>query len=137
MAQAQSYPPTGPPSQQIALMNEAVWIQIGMLISVGPRGPLADHSPPLAGGVQEMLGQLDDAIQCYEHALRANQRSIPAMNAISAILRTQEQFHKAVEYLNSILKLDSTNGDVWGSLGKADGSSACISSLTLQQDTAI
>lgn len=65
-----------------------------------------------------MLGNLDDAIGSYEHALRANPRSIPAMNAISAILRTQEQFHKAVEYLNSILKLDPNNGDVWGSLGK-------------------
>lgn len=40
------------------------------------------------------------------------------MNAISCILRTQEQFHKAVEYLQSILKLDNNNGDVWGSLGE-------------------
>jgi general transcriptional corepressor CYC8 len=54
----------------------------------------------------------------YEHALRSNPRSIPAMNAISGILRAQEQFHKAVEYLQSILKLDGNNGDVWGSLGK-------------------
>jgi glucose repression mediator protein len=64
-----------------------------------------------------MLGNLDEAINSYEHALRANSRSIPAMNAISAILRTQEQFHKAVDYLNNILKLDPSNGDVWGSLG--------------------
>lgn len=55
----------------------------------------------------------------YERALHANQRSIPAMNAISCILRTQEQFHKAVEYLQSILKLDGNNGDVWGSLGSS------------------
>jgi len=40
------------------------------------------------------------------------------MNAISSILRTQEQFSKAVEYLQNILKLDTNNGDVWGSLGK-------------------
>ena len=65
-----------------------------------------------------MIGSLDDAIVSYESALRANPRSIPAMNAISAILRTQENFHKAVEYLNQILKLDPNNGDVWGSLGK-------------------
>jgi glucose repression mediator protein len=54
----------------------------------------------------------------YEHALRANPRSIAAMNAISCILRTQEHFHKAVEYLQNILKLDGNNGDVWGSLGE-------------------
>jgi general transcriptional corepressor CYC8 len=71
----------------------------------------------LSGSFLEMIGSLDDAIQSYEHALRANQRSIQAMNAISAILRTQEQFHKAVDYLNNILKLDPNNGDVWGSLG--------------------
>ncbi len=66
-----------------------------------------------------MIGNLDEAIGAYEHALRANPRSIQAMNAISAILRTQEHFHKAVEYLNNILKLDPNNGDVWGSLGKS------------------
>ena len=41
------------------------------------------------------------------------------MNAISCILRTQEHFHKAVEYLQNILKLDGNNGDVWGSLGES------------------
>lgn len=65
-----------------------------------------------------MIGNLDEATGAYEHALRANPRSIAAMNAISAILRTQEHFHKAVEYLNNILKLEPNNGDVWGSLGK-------------------
>jgi glucose repression mediator protein len=64
------------------------------------------------------MGNLDEATSAYEHAIRANPRSIPAMNAISCILRTQEQFHKAVEYLRNILKLDATNGDVWGSLGE-------------------
>lgn len=42
------------------------------------------------------------------------------MNAISSILRAQENFAKAVEYLQSILKLDGNNGDVWGSLGECD-----------------
>ena len=53
----------------------------------------------------------------YERALNANQNSIPAMNAISLILRTREDFHKAVEYLQAILKIDANNGEVWGSLG--------------------
>lgn len=66
------------------------------------------------------MGNLDEAMTAYEHALRANQRSIPAMNAISSILRTQEHFHKAVEFLQQILKLDGNNGDVWGSLGNSD-----------------
>lgn len=63
------------------------------------------------------MGNLDEAMSAYEQALRANSRSIPAMNAISSILRAQEHFHKAVEYLQNILKLEVNNGDVWGSLG--------------------
>lgn len=39
------------------------------------------------------------------------------MNAISLILRTREQFNKAVEYLQAILKIDAYNGEAWGSLG--------------------
>lgn len=39
------------------------------------------------------------------------------MNAISLILRTKEDFGKAVEYLNAILALDANNGEAWGSLG--------------------
>ena len=66
-----------------------------------------------------MIGSLDEANSAYEHALRANPRSVAAMSAISAVLRTQEKFHQAVEYLNQILKLDPTNGDVWGSLGRS------------------
>jgi general transcriptional corepressor CYC8 len=117
MAQGQQAPwPQGPPSQQMAVMNEAVWMQIGKSASaIITINLLTDNS---LGNFFEMIGQLDEAIGAYEHALRANQRSIPAMNAISSILRTQENFPKAVEYLNQILKLDPTNGDCWGSLGR-------------------
>lgn len=69
------------------------------------------------GSLSELLGNLDEAMAAYEHVLRTNPRSIPAMNAISSILRAQEQFPKAVEYLQNILKFDQNNGDVWGSLG--------------------
>lgn len=63
------------------------------------------------------MGDLDGAMNSYEQALRHNQWSIQAMNAISCILRTKEQFPKAIEYLQNILKLDPTNGETWGSLG--------------------
>lgn len=64
------------------------------------------------------MGDLDGAMSAYEQALRHNQWSIPAMNAISCILRTREQFQKAIEYLQNIIKLDAKNGETWGSLGK-------------------
>jgi hypothetical protein len=56
-------------------------------------------------------------MSAYEHALHANPNSVPAMNAISLILRTREEFGKAVDYLQAILKIDDRNGEVWGSLG--------------------
>lgn len=63
------------------------------------------------------MGDLDGAFTAYERALRHNYQSITAMNAISCILRTKENFPKAVEFLQAILKLDGNNGEVWGSLG--------------------
>jgi glucose repression mediator protein len=63
------------------------------------------------------MQDLDGAMQCYEQALKHNQWSIPAMQGIACILRTRDQFPHAVEYLRTILKVDPTNGDVWGSLG--------------------
>ena len=64
------------------------------------------------------MGHLDNAMEAYERALAQNPYSVSALNAISCILRTKEQFPKAVEYLQSILNLEQNNGEVWGSLGK-------------------
>lgn len=96
-------PPPAPPapgyapSRQISAMNESVWMQLG--------------------SVAEHMGNMDEAMFSYERALQANSQSIPAMNAISLILRSREDFPKAIEYLQTILKLDQNNGEVWGSLG--------------------
>jgi hypothetical protein len=63
------------------------------------------------------MHDLDGAIGCYEHALRHNSWSVPAMSGIAGILRTKDQFPAATEYLRTILKVESTNGEIWGSLG--------------------
>lgn len=67
------------------------------------------------------MGDLDGALSAYERALQHNNQSTKAMNAISTVLRTKENFPKAVEYLLAILKLEANNGEVWGSLGKRPG----------------
>ena len=64
------------------------------------------------------MGDLDGALHAYEQAMRHNSQSISAMNAISCILRTKENFPRPVEYLQGILRLDNNNGEVWGSLGR-------------------
>ncbi|KAJ5671106.1 hypothetical protein N7507_000233 [Penicillium longicatenatum] len=84
-------------AQKITALNEQVWLHIGSLT--------------------ELMGDLDGSMNAYEQALRHNQWSVPAMNAISCILRTKEQFPKAIEYLQNILKLDPSSGETWGSLG--------------------
>ena len=63
------------------------------------------------------MGELESATQAYERALNFNQNSVPAMIAISCILRSKDQFPAAVEYLRQILRLEHTNGEVWSSLG--------------------
>lgn len=71
------------------------------------------------GSFAEVLNSPEEAMNAYTCALRANPSSVAAMNAISLILRTREDFHKAVEYLQDILKLEPGNGEAWGSLGKS------------------
>ncbi|KAF2195955.1 hypothetical protein GQ43DRAFT_290764, partial [Delitschia confertaspora ATCC 74209] len=86
-----------PPSQFLQSLTEGVWNQMGSLF--------------------EQMGDLDSAINCYEHALKFNSWSVPAMQGIACILRTRDQFPQAVEFLKTILKVDPANGEVWGSLG--------------------
>ena len=111
MHQPQPQPRATP--QHLVQLNEAVWISIG---KVHPRSVVSLTNKQI-GNVTELMGDLDAAINAYEQALRHNQYSVTAMNQISTILRTKENFPKAVDYLQGILKLDQSNGEVWGSLG--------------------
>ncbi|KIW01128.1 uncharacterized protein PV09_07414 [Verruconis gallopava] len=95
-------PPGMPPQQKtvaqaLAAANEAAWIQLGSL--------------------SELQGDLDGAVAAYEHAIQHNSWSVPAMSAIAAILRNRDQYALSIEYLRTILKIDGTNGEVWGQLG--------------------
>lgn len=87
----------------------------------------------MPGSASELMNDLDGAFTAYERALRHNYQSITAMNAISCILRTKENFPKAVEFLQAILKLDANNGEVWGSLGMDSG--VCDASRLLIRST--
>ena len=125
MSQQQQGKPTV--FQQLTAINEVTWLQIGEYTELAgyPSRRVCASSYCVAsadddaipGSLTELMGDLDRATQAYEAALRMNPYSIPAMNSISCILRTKEQFPKAVEYLQSILNMDSSNGEIWGSLG--------------------
>lgn len=99
----------------LASQNESVWLGIGTKTTLGD---CTDHRlRHNLGSTCELQGDSDGALFAYEQALRHNFQSIQALNAISCILRTKENFPRAVEYLQTILKLDQANGEVWGSLG--------------------
>lgn len=118
----------GPISQQISQLNEGIWLQIGMytpLTNVVAPSAIDEINPQFftvpTGHLSELMGDYDGAIHAFEQALRHNQWSIPAMSAISCILRSREHFQKAIEYLQNIIKLDPQSGDSWGSLGRFPG----------------
>jgi len=92
--QPQQYKPT---AAHLAGVNEQTWLALGQL--------------------SEQMGELDGATQSYERAMNFNQWSVPAMLAISCILRSKDQFTAAVEYLRQIIKIEPGNGEVWSSLG--------------------
>lgn len=102
--------------QHMSQLNEVVWLQIGNF-SYYPQLTIMKLTRGV-GNLTELMGDLEGAVTAYEQAMRHNQYSIQAMNAISCILRTKENFPRAVEYLQGILKLDAANGEVWGSLGE-------------------
>lgn len=67
--------------------------------------------------MNEITGDLDGALFAYQQALRHNQWSVVTLTSISTVLRTQEKFPEAMEYLRNILKIDGQNGEAWGNLG--------------------
>jgi glucose repression mediator protein len=86
------------PTQAIADMNEAVWMQIG--------------------SVSELMRVPDEAMNAYERALSANPNSTPALNAIGMLLKGREAFDKALDYFRAITAIDQNNGEAWGNLGR-------------------
>ncbi|KAI9891945.1 MAG: glucose repression mediator protein [Vezdaea aestivalis] len=87
-------------AQMLAQSNEATWMLIGT--------------------ISEGQGDLDGAKTAYEQCLRHNNWNIAALNAISCILRTKEDFRNAAEYLNKILQVEANNGDepkLWYGIG--------------------
>lgn len=73
----------------------------------------------LVGSVSESMGDLDGAMVAYERAFQHNSYSVPALMAISGILRAREQFGRAAEFLQTVTRLDNTNGEMWSNLGEA------------------
>ena len=116
----------------LASLNESVWLMIGTPFRPNFYLPEEQLTCLLTGSTTELMGDLEGALYAYEQAMRHNPQSISAMNAISCILRTKEDFRRAVEYLQGILRLDGNNGEVWGSLGKFNWTNVHWDTLTAE-----
>ena len=71
--------------------NEQTWLVIGRQHSFTLRAMLTMN---VTGQVSEQMGDLDRAQGAYEHALRHNSLSIPALTQVASIARIREHYPK-------------------------------------------
>lgn len=82
------------------------------------------------------MNDLEGALQCYEHALKYNTWSVPAMQGIACIMRIKDMFPQAVDYLRAIIKIEPNHGEVWGSLGAFSSRPRHVRIAETEQDIA-
>jgi glucose repression mediator protein len=63
------------------------------------------------------MTQNAQAMECYQNALRHNRNSIEALRAVASILRAEDKYEQAVEFIRNILALNPADGESWSSLG--------------------
>ncbi|KAF7800323.1 hypothetical protein EIP86_011573 [Pleurotus ostreatoroseus] len=83
--------------QKLAQANEQTWL--------------------LIGGLAEQMGNLEHALSAYENALRHNPMSLSGLTQVAGIARIKENYPKAIEYFQRVIKIDQNNGEVWSALG--------------------
>lgn len=69
------------------------------------------------GNLYEQLNDFEEAFHCFTQAVRHHQWSIPGLIGLAGVLKNREEFPAATENYTTILKIDSSNGEAWGSLG--------------------
>ena len=85
----------------------------------------------------EQCHDLTKAVDAYEHVLQQDDRNVPALLQLASISRMQERFGDAVVYLNRILTIDGSSGEVHGAIGhcyltlsqRAEGTPAVLECL--------
>jgi len=66
----------------------------------------------------EVLQNNQLAMEAYQRALSFNAWSVEALHAIASMLRAEDKYDQAVDYINRILKIQPANGESWSSLGE-------------------
>ena len=63
------------------------------------------------------MHDVESAQHSYEQALKFNPWSLAALQGTASVLRSQDKFTLAADYLRTVTKIDPNNGDAWGHLG--------------------
>lgn len=88
-----------------------------------------------SGSIAEQMGDVDRALNAYEHAIRHNPESVPAHLRVASIARSRDDFVRvrlnllssyffyslkpqAIDHWQHVLGLESENGEVWSALGQ-------------------
>lgn len=58
------------------------------------------------------------ALEAYKRAHSHDKQNVDALRCIASILRTEDQYESAIEYIRQILQLCPTDGESWSSLGE-------------------
>ncbi|KAL9086659.1 MAG: hypothetical protein Q9159_004068 [Coniocarpon cinnabarinum] len=102
-------------TEMLAKVSEATWLAIGMqLLNIQP--PTATHTRR-SGHAAEHMKNHEMAFQAYERALHYNDVSVDALQSVANVLRAEDKYAEAAQYLDTIIKMDSANGEAWSSLG--------------------
>ena len=74
-------------------------------------------SLPQVASLAEGVNELTKAADAYQHVLQHNERNVHALLQLASISRMQERFADAVRYLDSVIKIDGSSGEVHGAIG--------------------
>lgn len=71
----------------------------------------------LLGRTAELMDNKPLAIEAYQRTLYYNKDSVDALRCIASVLRADDKYEEAVEYIKTLLALNPNDGESHSSLG--------------------
>lgn len=69
------------------------------------------------GNTCEKMQMNADAMDSYHQVLRYDKANVSALRGIASILRSEDKYDQAVEYIKNIIAAVPNDGESWSSLG--------------------
>lgn len=105
-------------AEGLTRLYEEVWLKIGEFKSNTRQATSSEaNANAITGHLFETMNHNGQALESYQRALFHNKNSIEALRAVASILRTDDKYEAAVDYIRTILQLNPSDGESWSSLG--------------------